>query len=404
MSHSFSSAWDKKMTYFVKSEKYKTSPRRWSPVRLTSSPKLSPRHSISSYVERKMSSGHAVMPEDVGKVTSPESTTSEEESETTSTKSITPYDDSQITSLKLKLPGDERKVTSNQTNTSDDDHKKTSRQSSSNSALSMATTTESLTSLECGSGFRRRWEAEREMDRRLNIAKQKHAATTRLRKVNDVHGRLLQGKIRLLRTSFSQVTKELRKETKFLLEEMEGAEEVTPIRLPRIQSATPVDSRSSSGLSNLNGPSSRTGPKASGGRDGVCRACLFDPSNTSSRCKHFPCFLPFTYNSLSVLPKPQSYSVVGNYNQLLERCRDERPPTSLDHRKERGDTWYEVEECDTTESHAPRTSIKEKIRGLQQLVKEMKQRNEKTKPRDWAVNYGAPLPRRVILKPVKTVC
>ncbi|XP_052766643.1 uncharacterized protein LOC128207640 isoform X2 [Mya arenaria] len=255
-----------------------------------------------------------------------------------------------------------------------------------------------------GSGFRRRWEAEREMDRRLNIAKQKHAATARLRKVNDVHGRLLQGKIRLLRTSFSQVTKELRKETKFLLEEMEGAEEVTPIRLPRIQSATPVDSRSSSGLSNLNGPGSRTGPKASGGRDGVCRACLFDPSNTSSRCKHFPCFLPFTYNSLSVLPKPQSYSVVGNYNQLLERCRDERPPTSLDHRKERGDTWYEVEECDTTESHAPRTSIKEKIRGLQQLVKEMKQRNEKTKPRDWAVNYGAPLPRRVILKPVKTVC
>ena len=50
-----------------------------------------------------------------------------------------------------------------------------------------------------------------------------------------------------------------------------------------------------------------------------------------------------------------------------------------------------------------RISVQDRERGLQQLVKEMKERNRKLKPRDWATNYGEPLPRRMLLKPVTHV-
>jgi len=79
-----------------------------------------------------------------------------------------------------------------------------------------------------------------------------------------------------------------------------------------------------------------------------------------------------------------------------------RPPTSLTRKTDPLSAPSLVEEVETT--GAPRTTIKEKIRGLRQLVKEMKERNEKTKPKDWAINYGEPMPRRILLNPVKVAC
>lgn len=233
--------------------------------------------------------------------------------------------------------------------------------------------------------FRSRWDDETEMDKGLKILKRKQAASIRLRKMNDVYDRLLEGKIRLLNTNFSNVSKELKKETRSIKEEIVDS----PCRLqfPRIDSATPsVPSRQPSSINGRSNP------------DKICATCLFDPANTSGRCRHFPCFLPMTYHSISMYPKPQSYSVVKNYKQLAQRCSDLRPPTS----KRRKITAEAQEATHDEDSRAPRTTVKEKIRGLKQLVKEMKERNDKTKPRDWAINYGDPVPRRVILKPVKT--
>lgn len=48
-----------------------------------------------------------------------------------------------------------------------------------------------------------------------------------------------------------------------------------------------------------------------------------------------------------------------------------------------------------------RTTVPAKIRGLKQLVKEMKARNDSTRPADWAVNYGARVPTRLLLNPVR---
>ncbi|XP_052273302.1 uncharacterized protein LOC127873459 isoform X2 [Dreissena polymorpha] len=236
------------------------------------------------------------------------------------------------------------------------------------------------------------------MDRSLKILKQKHTATLRLRRVNEVHNRLLEDKIRVLNTKFIRESKELLKVTRSLKEEMEEYEPTRlPDRLPRIESAALIESRSSSRQSGR----FQNGRQGGIPRDQICQSCLFDSTNTTLRCRHFPCFLPMTYNSLSVLPKPQTYSVVSNYKQLLSRCKDLRPPTSPNKHRQ---VLEFIEEMPIEESRAPRTTVREKLRGLKLLVKEMKERNEKTKPRDWAINYGEPMPRRLLSKPVKTVC
>ena len=231
------------------------------------------------------------------------------------------------------------------------------------------------------------------MDKSLKILKRKQAATLRLRKINTVHERLLEGKIRILSTSFEQLRRELKKETQSLRAEME--ETKPALQLPGIDSAKSSigESRSQSRLSE-NARVSRSTSQESG----VCNTCHYDPTNTE-RCKHFPCYLPVTYNSIGFITKSPSYSNTGNYKRLLQRCRDLRPPTSQ--------VQPEVKVSDNTfsdlyESKAPRTTVKEKIRGLKLLVKEMKERNEKTKPKEWAVKYGEPTPRRFILKPLKT--
>lgn len=203
---------------------------------------------------------------------------------------------------------------------------------------------------------------------------------------------------RVLRASYSQVSRELGKETRHLKEEFQDSEPLPRVRLPRIHSATPIESRSSSALSAPNQPS-----RSVSVCEPTCQTCLFEPGNSQLRCRHFPCYLPQTYNSLGMFEKPQTYSVVGNYKQLLSRCKDLRPPTSKTRTVRQRPVVEENNDFDDA-SHAPRTTVKEKIRGLRQLVKEMKEKNEKTKPRDWAINYGDPVPRRFILKPVKSVC
>lgn len=232
------------------------------------------------------------------------------------------------------------------------------------------------------------------MDKSLKILKRKRASNMRLRKVNNVYDRILQGRIRFLDSNFRQVKKELMKETKYLEEEIKDFRP-EQIELPPLKQATTPPSSSQSGA--LSRGSSRSSDRGTS-RKKVSQTCFVDPTNSSGRCRHFPCCLPVTYNSLGLFPKPQTYSRISNYGTLIQRCGDLRPPTSL-----RRQATEERPVAETTEqiSHAPRTTTKEKIRGLQHLVREMRARNEQTKPRDWATNYGDPVPRRILLNPVK---
>ena len=233
-------------------------------------------------------------------------------------------------------------------------------------------------------------DADSDMDKALKFEKRKQESAMRLRKINSVAEKLLEGKLHVLNTDFFRTRQQLKKETNALREELKDINQQTV--LPRIHISTPslVGSRYESPLRET---ASRPGTQES------CQSCLY--GTQQSHCKHFPCFLPVTYSSLGFQNRPQTYSVVNDYDKLIQRCRARRPTTKMEVREE-AENIPSVEEILETPPMA-RVSIKEKERGLKQLVKEMKERNEKSKPRDWATNYGAPMSRRVLLKPVVPV-
>ena len=229
------------------------------------------------------------------------------------------------------------------------------------------------------------------MDKALKFEKRKQESAMRLRKINSVAEKLLEGKIQILRTDFIRTKQQLKKETNILREELNDYNQQTVF--PRIGLSAPslVGSRCENRLRETQ---SRPGTKETS-----CQSCIYGTQQT--QCKHFPCYLPVTYSSLGFQSRPQTYSVVNDYDKLLRRCRDRRPVTKMEVREEAGNI-PSFEEIIKTPPMA-RVSIQEKERGLKQLVKEMKERNEKCKPRDWATNYGAPISRRVLLKPVVPV-
>ena len=232
-------------------------------------------------------------------------------------------------------------------------------------------------------------DADSEMDKAVKFEKRKQESAMRLRKINSVAEKLLEGRIQILKTDFVRTRQQLKKETQVLEDELKEINQ--PIILPRLHASSPNLIGTSYEHSLCETPISRPGT-----RDSPCQSCMYGTQQT--KCQHFPCFLPVTYSSLGFQDRPQTYSVVNDYDKLLRRCRDRRPMTRMEVREMAGNI-PSVEEILETPPMA-RVSIKEKERGLKQLVKEMKERNEKSKPRDWATNYGAPMSRRVLLKPV----
>lgn len=234
------------------------------------------------------------------------------------------------------------------------------------------------------------------MDKSLKLLRRKQTTNVRLRKMNSVHERILENKIRSLNINLSQVTKELRKEANNLKEEIKEYHP-SDVSLPKINTVTQSTTVSRASSRTSRASESRSSCR-SVSQEQTCHSCYYNPASSGGRCLHFPCFLPFTYNSLGIVPKHKTYSVLSNYRKFLQRCKDVRPATSkpIIH-----DDDTKSDDVTDYESRAPRTTTKEKIRGLKILVKEMKERNEMNKPRDWATNYGDPLPRRVLLNPVK---
>uniref|UniRef100_A0A2C9K6M6 Uncharacterized protein n=1 Tax=Biomphalaria glabrata TaxID=6526 RepID=A0A2C9K6M6_BIOGL len=178
-------------------------------------------------------------------------------------------------------------------------------------------------------------------------------------------------------------------------------------------------------------------------------ACRYkEGSKTGVSCLHFPCHIPRTYHTIGyrrddLIPRTSDIT-----NRGFDPVPDERPAHPKDstrstnsiiedittfvpskneipkwnNRKSKGtvklnqsingpmfspkplDPVLEqirtgaVEEIGETPSMTRKT-VRAKIRGLKQLVLEMRFRNDKTKPPDWAVNYGTRLPTRFLLNP-----
>ncbi|XP_033734077.1 uncharacterized protein LOC117323148 isoform X2 [Pecten maximus] len=225
------------------------------------------------------------------------------------------------------------------------------------------------------------------MDRKYNLTKRKHAAVNKFKQINKVARTNLDSQLNTMKTSFAKRERQMVKEKRAI------EQELTLIKFDR--KLPPIQNQVSE--SDIDLPQS---PIARSESDDLiipvleCNECRFGTSK--KRCKNFPCFLPKTYTSIGYQMTSRSYSSLPNYQEMLGYSHGLRPPTRVKQDRRTIDEGQEVE----SKHKAPRVTVQDRERGLKQLVKEMRDRNEKNKPREWAVNYGQPFPRRTILKPI----
>ncbi|XP_060068446.1 uncharacterized protein LOC132548597 [Ylistrum balloti] len=226
------------------------------------------------------------------------------------------------------------------------------------------------------------WE---EMDRKYNLTKRKHAAVNKFKQINKVARTNLDSQLNSMKTSFAKRERQMVKERRAIEQELTLIK--VDRKLPPIQNQDPVSDEPQTPISQSESEELVI-PVLK------CDECRFGISKT--RCTNFPCFLPKTYTSIGYQMTSRSYSSLPNYQEMLGYSQGLRPPTRVKQERRSFETEQEV----TNKHKTPRVSVEDRERGLRQLVKEMRERNEKNKPRDWAINYGQPLPRRTILKPI----
>lgn len=229
---------------------------------------------------------------------------------------------------------------------------------------------------------------------KFRLEKKKQHAALKVKKTNKVAHKLLENKISCLKNDFNRETKQLTKQTRFIEKELKeiNSEEHTDNKLVlpplTVSSSTTLSTSTTSVRTADEQPISENSQT-----DEHCPTCRFG-TYKNIQCTHFPCYLPKTYHTIGFQLKPKSYSVLSNYKELLRRSHELRPTTRGN---SRADICLEESE---KEHRSPRLTARDKERGLKQLIKEMRDKNEKNRPPNWATNYGKPLPRRMVLKTV----
>ncbi|KAL8590110.1 hypothetical protein ACOMHN_034341 [Nucella lapillus] len=149
--------------------------------------------------------------------------------------------------------------------------------------------------------------------------------------------------------------------------------------------------------------------------DRAAHKCRFQASHLHP-CPYFPCKRPDSYHRLKVSDVPDIAPLRMELDKIQPKSLNPNsassPPTpdplsifsiapgTSDGKTTRSSTSSARERCQADDHASPRTSVHERLRGLRQLVRELRMKNEEKRPRDWAVNYGDPMSRRLLRKPV----
>lgn len=138
------------------------------------------------------------------------------------------------------------------------------------------------------------------------------------------------------------------------------------------------------------------------------QACRFRALSPLSPCPYFPCRRPLSYHYLkaSTIPDVVQLQVSPEQNPTNSPANDLHAPTSTSSPSGKTSRTCTPSIRDARQKDgylSPRTSINDRLKGLRQLVREMREKNEETRPRDWTTNYGDPVSRRLLRKPVVAV-
>ncbi|XP_046555906.1 uncharacterized protein LOC124265164 [Haliotis rubra] len=223
------------------------------------------------------------------------------------------------------------------------------------------------------------------MDIQKRLQRKNHQAALQARRMNKTARRLLQDKIGILESSYKKQEKLLCRETKSLEQELRSCNGTTSTSL---QHPATVHSLNHSPSQNIVSDLRVT--------PGCGSQCRFHAM--PSQCRYFPCQRLSTYHSIGFnIRAPSGQSVEPGTSKAYiflggVALEEDNVVSSRDIG------------CLAPSTHvSPRNSIQDRERGLRQLVREMKQRNNQQRPRAWAVNYGNPMSSRQLLKPVVPV-
>ena len=217
----------------------------------------------------------------------------------------------------------------------------------------------------------------------------------KLRKIDKTADRILNRLLDDMETTFDKEARVRLKEYKKLQYELADwdRENDNVLHLPQVE-ASP-DPSTDDFEDDLDTPrSARGSPFHRAGTSSACNdcsSCRFRSASRRRKCGFFPCSVPPCYHSIGYNIHPPPKSVLEDYGFEVYRNSQGVPISTR--------SEPEVVEEDV-EPMSPRCTIKDRLRGLRQLVKEMKERNERSRPRDWAINYGQPVSRRQLLNPV----
>ncbi|KAK3094102.1 hypothetical protein FSP39_024153 [Pinctada imbricata] len=230
------------------------------------------------------------------------------------------------------------------------------------------------------------------MNRVESLQKQEQRKASRARKLNNVAKSQLSETLTSIEYLYEKQRKETRRATRAIEDEIERMKEEErnssqPLLPPVTKPNTPPPMPTPSPL--------RLHKKDTTESPAGCVSCRF---NKNKHCRYFPCYLPLSYHCMGHQSSEKSFTILSTYDDLLSRCADARPPSHV--RAQMAAQEARDRENSTFSKHQ-RASVKDKERGLKIIIQHMKSRNyEKNKPREWVTNYGAPLPRRLLLKPV----